>query len=368
MFRMLAFLIAAGAPFAASANNACTAPVITTSANVETSYDAQYQVRTIFRSRDDAVAEFINPKVQTLVTEGPFVWVRGDDGAETAAGDRERRFILGHQYHAMLLRFDSIMSSVEEKSEIQFGDSVRTGRIGQYPTGGEVVIVDGDADDKPAGLIMTLPDETPILVRFDDWRSEESETALPYKIIIEHQENTFTYEYTNVEILEGDVIDFHEQYAAPAFDDVQIYRLHRAMLAAHCRGDAALIAQLSAPTVTIASRGAVTETTPDEMRTRFEGVFSNIDYTAYHDLTAPSIHVAESGDIGWAIVNPRLEAIVKETGEAVSQDWAWVMMAEKIDGVWLHSGNAQTQNRRIDHVTVFRIRRRGAKSPPLCCT
>lgn len=342
MFRAVIFFILASAPFAASANNACAVPVISTSANVETSYDSQYQVRTVFRSKEDATAEFINPEIQTLVTEGPFVWVRGGNGGERAAGERERRFVLGHQYHAILLHFDSIMSDVVERAEVPFGDSVRSGRTGKYPTGGEVSLVNGDTKDRPAGLIMNLPDETPITVRFDDWRSEENETALPYMIIIEHQENTFTYDYTNIEIAEGDIIDFHEQYPAPAFDDVQLYRLHRDMLAAHCRGDAKLMAQLSAPEITIANRGAVNETTPDQMQTRFEVVFSNLDYTAYHDLTPPGIRIADNGDLGWAIVNPRLQAIVKETGETVSQDWAWVMMAEKIDGVWLHAGNASS--------------------------
>lgn len=343
MIRTLLFLMFAGAPFAASANNACVAPMITTHANVETSYDAQYQVHTLFRSKEDAVAEFIDDGAQTLVTEGPFVWIRGGDGAEQAAGDRERRFVLGHQYHAILLHFDSIMSDIETKTGIAFGDSVRSGRAGRYPTGGEVVLIDGANDDRPEGLIMNLPDETPIAVRFDDWRVEQNEIALPYRIVIEHQENTFTYEYTEVEITDGDIIDFHEQYAAPAFDDLQIYRLHRAMLAAHCRGDAALMAQLSAPEITIANRGAVSETTPDDMQALFEGVFLRLDYTAYHDLLAPSIRVAESGDIGWAFVNTRLEALNKETGETLSQDWAWAMMAEKTDGAWRMSGNASSE-------------------------
>lgn len=342
MLRTLVLFIAACAPFAASANNACTAPVISTSANVETSYNARYQVRTVFRSKDDAVAEFIDDDSRTFVTEGPFVWVRGGNGEEQAAGDRERRFVLGHQYHAILLHFDSIMSDVEVRNAISFGDSVRNGRVGRYPTGGEVTIIDGDTNNRPAGLIMDLPDETPITVRFDDWRTNESKTAAPYKIVIEHQENIFNYEYTEIEITNGDIIGFHEQYAAPAFDDLQIYRLHRAMLAAHCRGDADLMAQMSAPAITIANRGTVSETTPDDMETLFEGVFSRLDYTAYHDLLPPSIRVAESGDIGWAVVNTRPEAVNKETGDAVTQDWAWVMMAEKTDGGWRMSGNASS--------------------------
>ncbi len=51
-------------------------------------------------------------------------------------------------------------------------------------------------------------------------------------------------------------------------------------------------------------------------------------YTGYHDLTEPMIEVAENGDIGWAI------------GKAFDDQWAWIMLVPKIDGVWINAGNA----------------------------
>ncbi|MEO1242442.1 MAG: nuclear transport factor 2 family protein [Pseudomonadota bacterium] len=326
-------------PVSAFANNACLSPSVTTAADVTTLYGAEYEVRTTYRSVNETAAQFIRETPTTIAAEGPLVWTRGETD-ESIAGDRERRFAIGHQYHAMLLYFDDMMENVERDTKIPFGEEVRSGRTGLYPAGGEVSLIDGEAPDRPAGLIMKLPDESPITIKLADWRAASSGYRLPYRIVINHEDNIFTYAYSMIDIDEMDAIDFQDRYGAPDLDDVHIHRLHRALLAAHCRGDAALMAQLSAPAAVIANRGNVVEVSQDETRGRFETTFERVEYSAYHDLANPIIRVAGSGDLGWAIVNVRAEGQAKKSGEEFSQQWAWAMLAEKRDGVWVHAGNA----------------------------
>lgn len=326
-------------PVSAFANNACLSPSVTTAADVTTSYGAEYEVRTTYRSVNETAAQFIRETPTTIAVEGPLVWTRSETD-ENIAGDRERRFAIGHQYHAMLLHFDDMMENVERDTKIPFGEEVRSGRTGLYPAGGEISLIDGEVSDRPSGLIMKLPDESHITVTFADWRAASSGYRLPYRIVINHEDNIFTYAYSTIDIDEMDAIDFQALYDAPNLDGVHIHRLHRALLTAHCRGDAALMAQLSAPAAVIANRGNVVEVSKDETRGRFEATFERIEYSAYHDLTNPIIRVADSGDLGWAIVNVRAEGQAKKSGVEFSQQWAWAMLAEKRDGVWVHAGNA----------------------------
>jgi hypothetical protein len=111
-------------------------------------------------------------------------------------------------------------------------------------------------------------------------------------------------------------------------------------MTAHCRGDAEMMARLTAPTGIVASRGEIFETTREQTLSRFASVFSRVDYTGYHDLKDPLVELANSRDIGWIVVNPLAEGRENESGELFSTQWAWVMLVRKLDGVWLNAGNA----------------------------
>ncbi len=328
-------------PSAALADDACAVPAIDTVAEVTTSYGAEYKVRTTYRSANDLVTQFVNDTTTTLAVEGPDVWVQSDS-SDNIGGDAERRFSLGHQYHAMLMHFDDIMENVRPATDILFNGEIHQGRIGNYPTGGEISLVDGTADNQPAGLVMLLPDESPITITYGDWRMIASGTvSLPHQVVINHDENIFTYNYTTIDIELMDAIDMQQRYVAPDLDRIKIHRLHRSLLGAHCRGDAAMMADLSSPSTIIANRGEITMVTQEEMRSTFTTVFENVEYSAYRDIETPIIRVADSGDIGWAVVNVLTEGQEKASGREFSHEWAWVMLAEKRDdGVWVHSGNA----------------------------
>lgn len=326
----------------ALASNACVSEVITSHAQVAVSDGSEYAVETYYRSADEAVVSFQGPQASDIIAEGPYAWYRQGEKAGLA-GDAEKRFALGHQYHAMILYFADIITDIVEDEAIELLGETRHGRTGQYPNGGTVSLVDGEQSGQPAGLVMRLPDETPIHVTLHDWRETDAGQALPDRIEIHHGESVFTYEYTSVEITQGDVLDFHQRYASPGTDAIDIYRLHRALLAAHCRGDAGLIASLSAPETLVAGGGELHTPSDEDTRAQFTDLFEQLNYTAYHDLKPPVIEVAAGGDLGWAGVEVRAVAEVKESGAKIDDQWAWIMLVKKIDGTWRHAGNASNR-------------------------
>ena len=76
------------------------------------------------------------------------------------------------------------------------------------------------------------------------------------------------------------------------------------------------------------------------MSERFTAVFDRLDYREYHDLRLPVVEVSESGDLGWIAVEVRAIGTDRESGDAFDNQWAWLMAVRKIDGRWLHAGNA----------------------------
>ena len=121
---------------------------------------------------------------------------------------------------------------------------------------------------------------------------------------------------------------------------MQVYRLHRKLLAAHCLGDADLIAELSAAENLIAGRGNLLWSSNSATRDRFISLFQSVDYTEYHDIAMPVVEISQAADIGWIGVNVRAIGSDKSTGTAFDDQWAWIMLVKKIDNVWIHAGNA----------------------------
>lgn len=329
------FIVVSGLAYA---NNACETAALHASANVKTSNGASYSVEAYFRNRHESTVRFIDDSDSLLVIEGPLTWNRRN-GEEQEAGAAERRFVIGHQFHALAFHFEEIVADAKPVKNIRFGQKAHDGSRGAYPDGGTATLL-RDENGNAAGLILALPDTTEITVAFDDWRSLPSGVSAPFQATITHDGVIYDYQYTSVSYETGDAISFHEAFPAPVDDAVQVYRLHRSLLAAHCRGNAALMAELTTPEAIIANRGEITRVSPDDMGARFGSVFSSLDYRAYTDLKPPHVTVSQSGDLGWAIVNVRSEGEVIGSGEAFSDQWAWAMLAKKIDGVWLHAGNA----------------------------
>lgn len=236
-------------------------------------------------------------------------------------------FALGHQYHALLLYFDELAENVQQNS-------------GDYPYGGTMHLVPGQDPSRPAGMRFVFSEDTIITTEHHDWRDHDGQ-SLPFHIRIDGGDRVFDYHYTEIDMSPRSPLWFFESVPAPQLGRVQLYRLHRKLLAAHCMGDAELMASLSAQSVVSANRGEVNETSNEDLKARFASLFEAIDYTEYHDLVEPIIEV--SGDVGWIAVNTRAIGKSKTSDQTFDDQWAWIMAARKVDGVWLHTGNASNR-------------------------
>jgi ketosteroid isomerase-like protein len=314
-----------------------------TRADVTASDGKSYAAVTHFQSADTSAVAMIDESTRTFAVEGPLGWAA--DGDRSSLGSNHFKvFALGHQYHAMLLYFDDIVIEPYPSDSIPYGGESRTGVSGAYPYGGTVHLVYGLDEFRPAGIVLELPDAEPITATFSDWREIE-EQLLPYSVDIDDGERRFEYRYTDIDLGPASAGWFQAAVEAPGEDKLQLYRLHRRLLVAHCEGDAELMARLSTPEIVVANAGELMTITNAEMLEQFQGVFAQLDYVAYTDLAAPVIEAAESGDVAWIAVSTRAEGEVVSNGQRFDNQWAWVMMARKVDGKWLHAGSASNVKR-----------------------
>jgi len=336
--QILFFLLIVTHAQAVWSSDACSARAIIAAADVEVSDGSTFRIESFFHSRDASAIRHIREDEQLIVVEGPQSWVQLDNKPELGS-DFHKVFALGHQFHAFLLHFDETVTDIRHSDEVLFGNEMRQATSGDYPFGGVVHLIEGDSDARPAGLLFEFPDTDAISVSFGDWRDIDG-ADLPYQVLIDDGERVFDYRYSEIDITSRSPLWFFDAVKTPGIDQVDIYRLHRKLLAAHCLGDAELMSALSTTEMIVAGRGELQRFTNDAMRERFTGLFQSVDYSEYHDLVMPVIRVSTASDLGWIGVNVRAVGTDKDTGASFDDQWAWVMMVEKIDDVWVHSGNA----------------------------
>jgi hypothetical protein len=336
-FRIYLVLLLATHAQIAWSSDACSTRAIHTFADVAVSDGSTFSTESFFHSKNSAAIRHIRDEEQIIAVEGPSSWIRRGD-SEEAGTEFHKDFALGHQFHAYLLHFDQIVTNIRQTSEIQFRGGTYRASSGDKPGSGIAHMIAGEDPDRPLGLLFDNEDNS-IAFSFFDWR-ELDDQSIPFHVQIDDGERIFDYRYSSIDLAPKSPLWFMDALPAPEIDGVQVYRLHRKLLAAHCLGDANMMADLSAPSVIVASRGELLETSPEATRERFTSVFQQVDYTEYHDLAVPIVEVSSSGDIGWIGVNVRAVGEVIESGDSFDDQWAWVMMVKKIDDIWLHAGNA----------------------------
>jgi len=319
-------------------SDACTTEAIVAAADVTVSDGSEFAIESFFQSANAAAIKHIRDNEQIIAVEGPHSWNSIDEEAELGT-DFHKQFALGHQFHALLLHFDEIVIDLKVTEQIAFHGEMRSATSGDYPYGGVAHLIHGDYETRPAGLLFEFPESAAIAVSFDDWR-EVNGVAMPFHVQIDDSERIFDYRYSKVDLSAKSPLWFFAAIGAPEIDQVQVYRLHRKLLAAHCLGDADLIAELSAPENLIASRGDLLWASDIETRDQFRSVFQRVDYTEYHDIAMPVVEISQAADIGWIGVNVRAMGNDIATGTAFDDQWAWIMLVKKIDDVWVHAGNA----------------------------
>ncbi|MBI1392384.1 MAG: hypothetical protein GC152_06535 [Alphaproteobacteria bacterium] len=339
---MSIFAIAACSPGVARADNACTTTGIETAASVTVSDGLTYDTQTFFRSRQHAIFRQIrSDRDSTVVVEGPTAW-GVVDGDYRQGGNFEKLFALGHQIHALLVRFDDVHANVRKTRSITFNGNQRSARTGDYPYGGATHLIDGDSD-RPAGFLFEFPETPPISATFHDWR-EIDDGRLPFRVVINDGDRSFDYLYTKLAIDVSMPAWAEEQSALAAFDATLIHRLHRRLLAAHCSGDAAAIASFAAPQSAIVANGAVRLQSPDDILQSFTEVFARLDYEVYEDVSTPIVRIADGGDIGWIAAQTRAAGREISTGRRFDDRWAWILPVSKVDGEWRFAGVAANRS------------------------
>lgn len=324
------------------ASDACSTRAIFTEADVQVSDGSHFGTETWFHSAEASAIRHIQEENQIVAVEGPVAWI--SRGEKSRPGDDQlASFALGHQFHAMLLHFDDIVSNVADQTAINFDGGLYPGKSGDFKYGGEIFLIQDTKAANPLGLVFKLPDQPHMEIKFSKWQSQEG-ISLPFHIRIDDGSRVFDYEYTRVDLAEKPYNWFADSIDAPDIDELGIYRLHRRLLAAHCAADADAIADLTASEIIVSSRGNLQESSREETRSRFERVFQAVDYNHYHDLQTPVVEVSESGDIGWIGVNVQAVGNEITSSKPFDMRWSWVMLTRKIDGVWYNAGNASNHS------------------------
>lgn len=342
--RVLGGVLLATCANIAWSSDACSTRAIAAEADVEVSDGTSFQIESFFHSKDAAAIRHISDGRQIITVEGPQAWLSVDGEAKPGT-DFHKLFALGHQFHAFLLYFDDLVSSSRSNDNVIFDKEIHTAKSGEYPYGGVVHLIHSDDKSRPKGLLFEFSEEAVVSVSFDDWRRVGS-VDLPFSLQIDDGNQTFDYHYSKIDVAEKSPLWFFETVSAPRIDSVQVHRLHRKLLAAHCLGDAEMIANLSTPQILSANRGELGEFSREATRERFFSLFKSIKYTAYEDLEMPIIAISAGSDLGWIAVNVRATGSQIETGASFSDQWAWVMLVRKVDNDWLHAGNASSRAER----------------------
>jgi len=328
-------------PTISRSSDACSTQAITAAADVTVSDNSSFRIETYFQSKDVLAIRHIRDSQQLIVVEGPYSWTQLGDTSAIGI-DFHKLFALGHQFHAFVLGFEELVNGVPLHAVVQFDGESREAKVGDYPYGGQVYLIQGTDTKRPMGLLFEFAEDSVISVKFGDWR-DVGDVSLPFYLQIDDGQRVFDYHYSSISVTRKSPLWFFDAILAPRLDSVQVHRLHRKLLAAHCLGDADMIADLSAPEIMVASRGKLEQTTKDAVRERFTRLFQALDYTDYHDLVAPAIELSEDATMGWIGANVEAQGTEIKSGTSFSSEWAWIMMVRKIDGVWLHAGNASNQ-------------------------
>jgi hypothetical protein len=324
-------LIAGVTPFAASKDisDACNRGIIHSTANVTTSAGAHYSVETVFKDVHNARTAFTYPdRTLNYNTEGPVSWVTEGDSVN-AGDDNLTLFTLGHHSVVIAARPELILEKTELKADIVWRGQTVSKAGWSLRGGGMVYLFQDEKTDRIDGYVLRLPDGDIVRNYLSDWRQTDIGFA-PFKIVMEHGETQFNYQYNVVTQSGGTLRDYFDDQEGARPQLAGLYRLHAETLLAHCEGDAAAFASLMADEGTIVQSGKISHITNENLRERFSGVFQAVDYMAYENLSVPEIRLSDDGSLGWIIAHVKPQTVDAQEQESETI-WTWMMGAALTD-------------------------------------
>lgn len=168
---------------------------IATEAEVSTSNGKTYRVQTCFRDPQHLTAGFVYPdRDATFAIDGDAATVIASGGAPSAAGAAEKRFAIGHQFHAIYYNFAQLTTDRRGAGGGPTADSLRPGWVGDLAYGGSVTSLHS-ASGRLDGFRFDTPDTTAVEVRFSDWR----DGGVPFRITLDHAGVRYDYRFTRID-------------------------------------------------------------------------------------------------------------------------------------------------------------------------
>jgi hypothetical protein len=188
-----------------------------------------------------------------------------------------------------------------------------------------------------------------VVIELSDWRPV-LQLELPHKAVIIHDNEHFTFQFT-------EILPFHlaphttiPDDAKVAFDRLgdmhQIAALHERGMAAHRATDVEMLLEDMGPTSVISSRGRLFTSNKQSDREMFEPYFAQTSFEYYADVKVPVIDLAADGSLGWlACEIEASETEVDESGASsvVEFGYSWVELLTKTDGRWFRVGNSSSE-------------------------
>ena len=131
----------------------------------------------------------------------------------------------------------------------------------------------------------------------------------------------------------------------PDSDGAALLALHEQLLRAHRERDVDRWMRIEAETLTVASRGRVTQMPRAQRLTSRERYFATTRFSVYRDLAAPEVRVAADGSLGWVIANVEVVAhpVAGAGADSSHTVWAWIELYERRDGQWRLVGNVSNE-------------------------
>ena len=170
-------------------------PVMTV-AEVTTSKGKKYRVETCFRDPRHLHTQFIYPDRRgRFDIDGDSATTTENQDAPRPASDSEKAFAFGHQFHAIHVNFAKLDPNRRKASAIPGANALRPGWTGAMPYGGTVTSL-RSAKGRVEGYWFDVPDTTPIMLRFSDWRDGG---RIPYRLQLNHAGTVYDYRFTKIE-------------------------------------------------------------------------------------------------------------------------------------------------------------------------
>jgi len=135
-------------------------------------------VETCFRDSKDLSTRFVYPdRTVEFAIKGETASTATSVAPPSVAGEAEKRFALGHNFHAIYLNLPQLTSA---DGTLSYGGSLQVRR---------------DRGGRITAFTILSPDTTPVDVEFSNWRG-----PMPYLVTLRHAGITYRYEFGTVEL------------------------------------------------------------------------------------------------------------------------------------------------------------------------